>query len=71
MASPHDSPVIAVRTRIEQERGRWVVYVDAICVPDHDDYVLTHRISDHATADRARIAAQWIERIANIDHFRP
>lgn len=66
-----DSPVVSVHTRVEYERGRWVVYVDAICIPDTDDYVITHRISDHPTQSRAELAATWITRTANKDLPRP
>jgi hypothetical protein len=62
---PDDSPVLALRTRIEHEQGRWVVYADAVCIPDRDDYVVTHRIGDYATREQALVAARLIERTAN------
>lgn len=65
MVPPDDSPVIALHTRVEYERGRWVVYVDAVCIPEREEYVIIHRISDHARRELAEIAARWIARTAN------
>lgn len=65
MAPADDSPVITLHTRIEYERGRWVVYADAVCIPETDEYVITHRISDHPRREAAELAAKWITRTAS------
>jgi len=65
MVPSDGSPVIALYTRVEYERGRWVVYADAVCIPETEEYVITHRISDHPRKEAAVLAAQWIGRTAN------
>lgn len=57
----------AVRARIEGERGRWVLYLEVLMVPDRDDYIVTHRIADYPTRRHAEVAARWIVSAAGRD----
>jgi hypothetical protein len=58
------SPVLDVRIRVESDAGRWVVWMDAVTIPDREDYVITHRLGDYATREHAEIAARWMQRSA-------
>jgi len=57
-----DSPVLGVRVRVEFEEGRWVVWMDAITIPDREDYVISHRLGDYASREQAGVAARWMRR---------
>ena len=58
----HHSPVLGIHLRIEEDAGRWVVWMDAITIPDREEYVVTHRIGDYPTRERAELAARWMRR---------
>lgn len=66
-----DSPVLTVRTRVEAERGRWVLHLDVVRIPDHDDYVVTHRLGDYASHAEAMTIARFVERGANREMPHP
>ncbi len=59
-----DSPVLGVRVRVEFDAGRWVVWMDAITIPDREDYVISHRLGDYASREQADVAARWMRRSA-------
>jgi hypothetical protein len=63
MADPtRESPVLGIRVRVELDAGRWVVWMDAITIPDREDYVMSHRLGDYATREQADVAARWVQR---------
>ena len=66
-------PAIAAKTFVAQENGRWVVYLDlGFSKPDSDEIrTERRRIADYATAQRANVAAAWIERTADRDLKSP
>lgn len=55
-------------TRVEQENGRWVVYLNVPSwEPDQADPVANNwkRINDYASEAEANMAATWFARSAN------
>lgn len=58
-------PVVTVQTRIVHERGRWVVLLDVVCVPDAVPAVECHRFGDYATRERAELVAAMVMRSAH------
>jgi hypothetical protein len=62
---PFPGDALTVRAIIEPERGRWVLTLEIVMVPDTDDYIVRHRIADYATRERAEVAAKWIVSAAN------
>lgn len=62
-------PAIAAKAVVEHEQGRWIVYLDmGFSQPGSSGIrVERHRIADYPSAERARIAASWIERTADRD----
>ncbi len=55
-------------TRVEQENGRWVVYLNVQSwEPDNEDPVNNDwkRINDYSSEADAKVAASWYERSAN------
>jgi hypothetical protein len=59
------SPVLAMDARIEREAGRWVVYLDVVLLPDTEPPVVTRRLGDYPSAERARLVAAWVMRTAH------
>lgn len=65
-------PAVGLKTEVEEENGRWVVYMD-VCfwredVSKEDLNPLENvrkRIRDYATKREAEVAAHWIERTAD------
>lgn len=59
--------------RVEREAGRYVVYLDVFTVDaaGQPAGVLVKRISDHATEQKARVAAHWTQRIARKERPDP
>jgi hypothetical protein len=51
---------ISVRAIIESEKGRWVLTLEVLMVPDRPDYLVRHRIADYPTRERAEVAAKWM-----------
>ena len=54
---------------VVEENGRWAVYLE-IGYWQNDDpsqplQIKRHRIADYSTAERARVAAQWMQRSAD------
>lgn len=65
-AEPIDpGPVVTVQTRIVHERGRWVVLLDVVCVPDAIPAVECHRLGDYDTRARAELVAAMVMRTAH------
>lgn len=62
-------------TRIENEKGRWVVYMNVQSwEPSEKSHPIKNkwnRIRDFSTEAEARVAATWYERSANRRIFRP
>jgi hypothetical protein len=62
-------PAVGVKTQIEQEKGRWVVYMDLSFwredAPDNPLEIVRRRISDYGTRREAEVAAHWMERTAD------
>ena len=59
-----------VKTYIEKEAGRWVVYLEVVFWEYEGDFPLNpcrHRINDFPTEQRARIAADIYRRTADRD----
>ncbi len=55
-------------TRVENENGRWVVYLNVPTWDQGDENPITNhwkRINDYSTASDAAVAASWYERSAN------
>lgn len=65
-------PAIAAKAVVEEEKGRWVVYLEVGFSSPGAAEIRTERkrITDYPTRERARIAAEWIERTAD-KGFRP
>jgi hypothetical protein len=65
---PNDA--LSVRAIIEPEKGRWVLTLEVLMVPDTPDYIVRHRIADYPTRNRAEVAAKWIVTAAdrNLPH---
>ena len=59
------SDAIDARAVITEEKGRWVLTLEVLLVPDRPDHVLRHRIADYPTRQRAEVAAKWIVNCAN------
>lgn len=61
---------VSVRAIIEPEKGRWVLTLEVLMVPDRPDYIVRHRIADYPTRQRAEVAAKWIVTAAdrNLPH---
>jgi hypothetical protein len=61
-------------TRIEQENGRWVVYLNVQSwEPNSDEHPVANdwqRINDYSSRADAQVAATWYQRSAN-RNFRP
>jgi len=57
---------VAAKSWIEEENGRWVVYLEAgfweAEESDNPMQVVRHRIADYATRREADVAATWMER---------
>ncbi|HEY0163679.1 MAG TPA: hypothetical protein VGB69_13445 [Edaphobacter sp.] len=68
LTSPHES-AIAAKAIVEQEKGRWVVYLDlGFSQPGSGEIrIERRRIADYSTSERAVVAASWIERTADRD----
>jgi hypothetical protein len=64
------SDALSVRAIIEPEKGRWVLTLEVLMVPDTPDYIVRHRIADYPTRNRAEVAAKWIVTAAdrNLPH---
>jgi len=62
-------PAIAAKAVVEQEQGRWVVYLDlGFSAQGTDEFrIERHRIADYSSPERAKVAASWIERTADRD----
>jgi hypothetical protein len=65
-------PAVGLKALVEEERGRWVVYLDLSfwreSGGDEDFNPLENvrqRIRDYATRREAEVAAHWIERTAD------
>jgi hypothetical protein len=56
--APVDREVAAVSTRVEYERGRWVVYLDVVL----DNGAVSHRVGDYPDEEHARQAASIVQR---------
>ncbi len=56
-------------TRIEQENGRWVVYLNVQSwEPNSDEHPVANqwqKINDYSSQAEAQVAASWYERSAN------
>ena len=67
---PFPADALSVRAIIDEEKGRWVVTLEVLFVPDRPDYLVRHRIADYATRERAEVAAKWMVSAAdrNIPH---
>ena len=68
------TPMTAV-ARVEEQNGRWVVYLNVQTWDPHDDQhpVSNHwnRINDYSSEQEAQVAASWYERSANRSHRPP
>ncbi len=62
---PFHSDAVDVRAIITEERGRWVLTLEVLMVPDRPDHVVRHRIADYPTRQRAEVAAKWTVNAAN------
>lgn len=65
-------PAVGLKAHIEEEKGRWVLYLDVFFWRDHvgeDDSTPLEserkRIRDYSTKREAEVAAHWIERTAD------
>lgn len=60
---------VGVAGVVEQEAGRWVVYLEIASwdknASDNPLQIRRHRIADYPTYERASIAAQWMQRTAD------
>ncbi len=67
---PFPDDALTVRAIIEPEKGRWVLTLEVVMVPDTPDYIVRHRIADYPTRERAEVAAKWIVTAAdrNLPH---
>jgi hypothetical protein len=68
---PFPGDAISARAIIEQEKGRWVVTLEVLMMPDRPDHVVRHRIADYPTRERAEVAAKWMVTAANRDLPHP
>lgn len=77
MSDLHGFPdqALGVASRIELERGRWVVYLDVTMWDEGGQsdplQVVRRRIADYSTQSQAKVAAKWMERVAERDLPRP
>ena len=65
---------VYAQTMIEEERGRWVVYLEVgFWDPNEIDslHTVRRRIQDYAKKSQAEIAARWIERTARKEQRHP
>ncbi|HMS03309.1 MAG TPA: hypothetical protein PKE51_10060 [Gemmatimonadaceae bacterium] len=58
-------PVVTVQTRVVLERGRWVVLLDVVCLPEAVPAVECHRLGDYDTRARAELVAAMVMRTAH------
>jgi hypothetical protein len=58
--APSPGRALRASASIAEERGRWVVSLTVLSIPDRDDYVTTVRIADYPTRQAAEVAARWI-----------
>lgn len=61
-------------TRVENENGRWVVYLNVPSWDQYDEDPITNdwkKINDYSTESEAKNAASWFERSANKTIRRP
>ena len=56
---PDHSRVLCVNARVSAEASHWVVDLDVVMIPDHDDYIETHRMGEYPSRNRATMAAMW------------
>lgn len=77
MSEQHGFPdqAFGVASRIELEKGRWVVYLD-VTVWDEAGrssplQVTRRRIADYSTRSQAEVAAKWMERSTERDLPHP
>ncbi len=67
----HDENFVPLEaiTRVENENGRWVVYLNVqTWEPDNEGHPVTNnwkRINDFSTESEAFVAASWYQRSAN------
>jgi hypothetical protein len=59
------SDALDVRAIITEEKGRWVLTLEILMVPDRPDHIVRHRIADYPTRERAEVAAKWTVSAAN------
>jgi hypothetical protein len=66
---PKLEPAIAAKAVVEEEQGRWVVYLELGFSSPGSGEIRTERrrITDYPSRERARVAASWIERTADRD----
>lgn len=66
---------LGVASRIELEKGRWVVYLDVTIWDEASRsnplQVIRRRIADYSTPSQAEVAAKWMERAAERDLPHP
>ncbi len=70
MSDGFDDHATHVKMTIEQEKGRWVVYIEVTFWELDNENPLQHyrhRIQDYATKRKAEIAASWMKRAAERD----
>jgi hypothetical protein len=63
-----------VETRIEEEKGRWVVYLEVTFWESEQDYPLKtviHRVQDFSTKKQAEVAAKLYRRTVDRDMEEP
>lgn len=66
IASRDDERGVAAHAIVQQENGRWAVYLDiGLTSAAAAVRVERKRIADYPTEERARVAASWIERTAD------
>ena len=67
---PARCDAVTARAVISEERGRFVLTLEVLLVPDTADHVIRHRIADYPTRQRAEVAAKWIVTAAdrNVPH---
>jgi hypothetical protein len=65
-------PAVGIKAHIEEEKGRWVVYLDISFWRENGSYdehnpleSVRKRIRDYPTKRDAEVAAHWIERTAD------
>jgi hypothetical protein len=65
-------PAVGIKAHIEEEKGRWVVYLDISFWRESGSYdednpleSVRKRIRDYPTKRDAEVAAHWIERTAD------